>query len=1180
MGSPFSRVTAVAVTAILLSLLVRINMIGCASAQPIQLFTPSGYQSYYVLGNSSMIIREAVDVAMEFDPEDAQPYSVFSIVAYQNKSRIYVDQRGNGYTFNSSDFTGADAVFELDKGGVLILDNWASPYYEITPSDRGSLLSGSLGPVDGGDYFYIAGGPVNVFRGATDRQAEAGPDGNYVAGMWELYPVELGGSTAQRSYVVPVGEDTSGTGDFNGSNSRRGGTYLVVQATEDGTLVNYTLQGTPMNRTLSRGESFVVSHVWEGDVLKSNQTVQVGLIGSGGKQYDIRYFTLKDANFTGYDYWIPTFPSDFKEMDVRFHVHAVTDAVVTIETRWGTAAGWSGKAMSAGSVDTSFTTNGTTPVHIYAQEGDRVLILVSMSTDTGDRDWGYVPVDRTCYALEYYIPYAPSGKNASRDMQLYVTPVFDGTTVFADYDQDGLAEANVTLDRLESHGFYDPSDMDNTGTHLYADFPFTVVYGESAYAEVGGNTAGYDWGYTLIPLECAYFSTALNATKEADPTVSPINGSVSFTASVSSGNYTVRGVDVWDVLPPDFGYVNGSTTITHSNGSVSSPDPQVDGGVLTWWLNETMAPSTTIALVFNTTASSSPGVNLLNVVRANGTDPWGNVLMPEASAFVTVSSAGVVSGYIENVTALPVLPVPGVTVWLYNGTDDSVVDTTVTDGNGFYRFTDVAPDSYYVKYDSSDPDLGGLSPYSDDDPSEPLADPLITSRTFVLLPNGVYVHDFEVALTVDLALEKEGPDTAGLGDVVTYNYTVTNVGEIGAGGVAVDDDVCGNAFYVSGDTSLDGLLDPGETWLFVCNHTVSASDTNPLVNVAVVNTTSKDSDPGNNWDDWSVDLYLVDILVSKELAEPGDGVAEIGEAVVFTVNITNTGGSSLHTVPLNDTYDPSKLDYESASPAPDGVDEGLGVLLWDDLTGGGALPSGGFLLVNITFTAVGETAPGSTEDLASVINAMGSGEGEYVSGSDSASVVIVYPELVVSKELTDPPGAVSDVNGTVTFNVTVTNAGGIPLIVVPLNDTYDPSKLDYESATPAPDAVDEGVGLLQWYDLTGVGSLDPGASTSVVIHFGALEPTGSEGTLNRAEVVNATTTYEGVYLSGEGTAKVWITVPVGGEVFPPDLSYARWVASAILAAASTSLVIAYLRNGGPSAPSRRGNGGGHGGRPP
>jgi uncharacterized repeat protein (TIGR01451 family) len=265
-----------------------------------------------------------------------------------------------------------------------------------------------------------------------------------------------------------------------------------------------------------------------------------------------------------------------------------------------------------------------------------------------------------------------------------------------------------------------------------------------------------------------------------------------------------------------------------------------------------------------------------------------------------------------------------------------------------------------VKYDSSDPDLGSLDPYSDDDPSEPLADPLITSTTFTLPPNGVYTHDFEVALTADLALEKEGPATAELGDVVTYNYTVTNQGDIGAAGVAVDDDVCGNATYVSGDTSLDGLLDANETWLFVCNHTVSASDPDPLVNVAVVNTTSRDSNPGNNEDTWSVDLFMVDLLVSKDLAEPMDGIAEMGETVVFTVNITNTGGSSLLTVPLNDTYDPSKLDYVSASPSPDGVNETLGVLLWGDLTGGGVLLPGGSLLVNITSSTRWAPGRGST----------------------------------------------------------------------------------------------------------------------------------------------------------------------------------------------------------------------------
>jgi hypothetical protein len=69
--------------------------------------------------------------------------------------------------------------------------------------------------------------------------------------------------------------------------------------------------------------------------------------------------------------------------------------------------------------------------------------------------------------------------------------------------------------------------------------------------------------------------------------------------------------------------------------------------------------------------------------------------------------------------------------------------------------------------------------------------------------------------------------------------------------------------------------------------------------------------------------------------------------------------------------------------------------------------------------------------------------------------------------------------------------------------------------------------------------------------------------VNLAEVVNATTTYEGVYLSGEDTARVWITVPVGGEIYPPDLTYVRTIAALILVAASVSIVLAYRLHGGP-----------------
>lgn len=806
--------------------------------------------------------------------------------------------------------------------------------------------------------------------------------------------MEHGGEDSQMSYVVPVGEDTLGTPDFNGgAQELRGGTYLVVQSTEDGTVINYTIQGTPYTRNMSRGESFVMQHIHQSDTVYSNKKVQVGLIGSGGESFDIRYFTLPDANFTGNDYWIPTFPSGYPVMNIRFHIYAITDANVTITTDSGVASDWNGKHLSALTVDPSFTTNGTIPVHISALEGQRILILISVDTGSGSRDWGYVPADSRYFAVAYYIPYAPSGKLNSKDMQLFVTPLFDGTIIYVDYDQDGVVDDNVTLNRLESWGFFDPADMDNTGTHLYSDFDFTVVYGETAYADSGGIHAGYDWGYTLIPLDYAHYTTALNVTKDVFPPAVPCGNNVTFTVTVKSGNYTISDVDVYDLLPDNFTYMHGSTTITHANGSVSHIDPSVNGQMVFWDLNEDMGPYKVLILEFVANVTDCPSDYYQNVVVANGTDPWGNVITPEAYAFIYVSSGGVITGTIKDVTDPTYIPVPGVDVALKNCTDDTLLVVSPTDGNGLYKFTELKAGEYCVFYNTSDPDLGFRVPISDDDPTEPVSDPLSTSADFFLLENGYYEHHFQVALPVDLVIEKTGPVNATMGQVITYNYTVTNEGDTDAVDVAVTDDVCGNATYVSGDADMDGEVDPGETWLFQCTHNVSLSDPNPLINTANVSTSDLDVDPSDNADDWSVTLFLWDMGVEKKLEHPPGGVAQLYDTVVFTVTITNLGNTYLLVVPLNDTYDPTKLDYMYADPPPNSTNEVKGVLLWSDLTGIEHLNPGANLTVEIVFTAIEPTAPNHTLNLATVVNAS-FGEFGNLTREDSAVVVIRAPAPV------------------------------------------------------------------------------------------------------------------------------------------------------------------------------------------
>jgi uncharacterized repeat protein (TIGR01451 family) len=951
---------------------------------------PSGYQSYYVLGDSTEIVKKAMDPATGFSNATAQPWSLFSIVSYLDTAMIYVDQKYNGYTFNPSDFTGADAVFEIGKGSVLTMTNWVAPYYQIEPAGSGSLISGSLQKVDGGDYFFTAGGPVNVIRGVTDRQDGTGPLGNYITEMWSVFPVEHGGAGAQKSYVIPVGENTPTTQDFKGGHGELhpGGTFAVVQATADGTQVDYTRQGIPLTKNLNRGESFVIIHVWHGDTITANNKIQVVLLASGGKSYDFRAFSLYSAILEGNDFYIPTFPTTnaqgSREMTIRYHVYAITDTDVTIETNLGVAPGWNPRHIAAGNVDVSFTTNGHTMAHVYTQPGQKVMILVSIDTNSGERDWGYVPLDSSYYTTDYFIPYAPSGLAHREDEQIYVTPNHDNTMIRADYDQDGVFDETVVLDRLESYGFYNPSTMDMTGTYLHGNHTFTPVYGESIFADSGGDLAGYDWGYTLIPLDVANFEAGLTVDKTATPDVAPVGATITFTATVTASNWTIQDVNVTDTLPAGFTYRTGTTNITHPDLTVTHQDPTTSGQVLTWYLGENLAPGEELVIAFQVDAPLGAG-SFENIVVAEGRDPGGNILEPEDRAPVRIYEAGIVSGTITDVT--DPAPVPNITVWLLDALNN-LLNTTQTDALGRYKFTDLPAGTYHVKYDASDPDIDGLIPYSDDDPALPPAEPLVSSANFTIPAAGSHVHDFEVIQPVDLAIVKTGPVHAEVGEAITYGYAVTNLGFTAAKDVTVSDDVCGSPAYVSGDTDLDGKLQHGETWIYTCGHTVQPGDAPTLKNVATVNTTSIDTDPSNDVSNWTVTIYGIGILVDKTLTSPAGGTAMVGDTVEFDVNVTNTGTVPLITVPLADVYAPAYLDYASATPAPDAVNEATGTLTWTDLTGAGSLAPGASLIIHLTFTALDN--PGTTIDNATVEDAS-AGEFGAVSGSDTAQVGIEKP---------------------------------------------------------------------------------------------------------------------------------------------------------------------------------------------
>lgn len=133
--------------------------------------------------------------------------------------------------------------------------------------------------------------------------------------------------------------------------------------------------------------------------------------------------------------------------------------------------------------------------------------------------------------------------------------------------------------------------------------------------------------------------------------------------------------------------------------------------------------------------------------------------------------------------------VPNVTVELVNVTTGLVVNTTMTDGSGYYNFTNVPVGTYTVRYDVSTLPPH-LTPKCDDDSGQGSGIPAInTSNQF----NGVgtHRHNFAVKAILGISIEKlvNGVNayTAARNETVTFTLNVTNTGKANLTNLSVHD---------------------------------------------------------------------------------------------------------------------------------------------------------------------------------------------------------------------------------------------------------------------------------------------------------------------------------------------------------------------------------------------------------
>lgn len=211
----------------------------------------------------------------------------------------------------------------------------------------------------------------------------------------------------------------------------------------------------------------------------------------------------------------------------------------------------------------------------------------------------------------------------------------------------------------------------------------------------------------------------------------------------------------------------------------------------------------------------------------------------------------------------------------------------------------------------------------------------------------------------DLSLQKTGSLNDGgdgvlhAGDTITYTYVVTNTGDVtvfnasvseiggsfsGTGTLPAPAYSSGGADYDSGaGTATD--IRTGETVTFTANYTVTQADiaAGTITNQATANGVDFHNEAGadlsgtTNANDTPTTTNIP-AMPSLSIAKSADDATlrGVGEVIVYTYTVTNTGNVSINDVTISDTHNGS-----GPAPVPDDEDLSNDVLpLGDSIDGG------------------------------------------------------------------------------------------------------------------------------------------------------------------------------------------------------------------------------------------------------
>ncbi|HNO30139.1 MAG TPA: sortase [Anaerolineales bacterium] len=540
---------------------------------------------------------------------------------------------------------------------------------------------------------------------------------------------------------------------------------------------------------------------------------------------------------------------------------------------------------------------------------------------------------------------------------------------------------------------------------------YGTSYGSStAFASL--NTASYSGGLLSLSGTLGASETTIPAGSYIYLDVTTAQSGATFTIRYDSSAYPSR-ID----LP--------TTTVIKVDSVDFYDAPSPDGTVVA-------SPSSGQTVYIRTSVSDPFGFADINSASLEITDPASGVTTQSLDAYM-VSSASAVKIY-EIPWLIPVTTgTYTIKVTAKEGYENSITDARSTQVT--IAFQDTGTPST-VEFTSGSNGAAATS-------YDPVASP--TNQICLRVTDFDQNQNPAVAETLTVTLASSKGDT----QTVILTETGVNTGIFvncltretisGAGGIEPD----GQIYALAGDLLTVNYTDPTDPGDISTTNAVMTSGTSVLT-------------------------------LSKQVMEPVNAVALIGETIRFDVVIANPNANALTTVYLEDLYPSSCLTFDSASIAPDNA--AANPLVWTNI---GPIASHGSQMISLYFiaSAVCDSTAGTNRVDSYAIDSLSNRIPVSGTVNATASVTTTSPGLTVTKSLKAGSPDHAQLNQDVTFTIDVNNTGSTQITNLPLIDNYSAYCMEFKSATNG--GTGSG-GTVAWDNL---GPLNAGSSIQVEATF-------------------------------------------------------------------------------------------------